>query len=277
MTLTTIRRSVRGFTLVQLLVVLVMIGVVIALLVPAMQLVRQAAARTQSSNNLHQLGIGCITCAEQRRGNLPPAYGDWPACDSKTDDSFFYRIIPYIEANDIYSKRKLNAAIKTYSAPLDNSNDGSSNKISYAVNSSLLVPNLGAHYPDCFENKGATNQILLFERFAVTGYTIHTWSAVTTTGSPQVAAVDGATAGLCVFDIPNTEISTGPSDRTAHAFTSHGFLVCVGDASTRFLGKYGNNDFVRFSLEPGESYRGTTFTWACDPSATRQGPTDGSW
>jgi prepilin-type N-terminal cleavage/methylation domain-containing protein len=67
----------RGFTLVELLVVIAIIGILIALLLPAVQAAREAARRTQSTNNTKQVALGCQLYHNSHR-ELPPGYGPLP-------------------------------------------------------------------------------------------------------------------------------------------------------------------------------------------------------
>ena len=88
----------RGFTLIELLVVIAIIAILIALLVPAVQKVRESAARTQCSNNLKQLALGCHNYQDAKKG-LPPArvardaYATW-----------IVLIMPYIEQDALYKQ-----------------------------------------------------------------------------------------------------------------------------------------------------------------------------
>jgi prepilin-type N-terminal cleavage/methylation domain-containing protein len=101
-------RSRRGFTLIELLVVIAIIAILIGLLVPAVQKVRDAAARISCGNNLHQLVIAAHNY-QSTYSKLPPGtYGDAPTVATPTF-TFTYvglipSLLPFIEQDNVYKQ-----------------------------------------------------------------------------------------------------------------------------------------------------------------------------
>ena len=106
------RHTTRGFTLVELLVVIAIIGTLVGLLLPAVQAAREAARRSQCANNLKQLGLA-VHGHHEAKNRLPPsgAYCMPPfgtATTASWGNSCFVFLLPFLEEAALYARYDLN-------------------------------------------------------------------------------------------------------------------------------------------------------------------------
>jgi prepilin-type N-terminal cleavage/methylation domain-containing protein len=233
----------RGFTLIELLVVIAIIAILIGLLLPAVQKVREAAARMKCQNQVKQISLACHSFADGNGGNLPTAADRGPRTPTGyAIQSLFFQLLPYIEQDNIYKLYdRANPAtyytaptaitsrvIPTYLCPSDPTGSsgqqtfsvtvsvsgtvvapytaawtGNFTPSSYAANGMAFQPNGGRGQFPATLADGTSNTILFAERYMVCG----TGSSQT----PNLWAVGGYSPTTPTFALlaPSTETSTG--------------------------------------------------------------------
>ncbi len=153
----------RALTPTSLLVAVAIIAVLIGLLLPAVQKVREAAARAASQNNLKQIALGMHNFASTYNDDLP--WGNWPYTDKNKEGKMtgpFAAVLPFIEQQNVFTAEAADATIKTYVSPADVTSPKPAGLTSYSYNAYLLsskgVGNL-ARIPD-----GTSNTVLTSEQ-----------------------------------------------------------------------------------------------------------------
>lgn len=141
-----LRRNRNAFTLVELLVVIAIIGVLVGLLLPAVQAARDAARRTQNENNLRQIGLASLGFEQQKGAypqmyKTPPAFpvaspgGPWENLDYSV--SWAFQIMPFLEETNAYNA--WDKSRKVFEGPGSASAPGTDNLKAFGINIAIFI------------------------------------------------------------------------------------------------------------------------------------------
>jgi len=258
------RRS--AFTLIELLVVIAIIAILIGLLLPAVQKVRDAAARMTCSNNLKQMGLG-LHASNDAFGYMPQFGYAWPKGSTTfPQNSTFWSMLPYIEQDNNFKRLTSGASsnfngsgnpvtVKVYLCPSDPTHGGGQgigyNLGSYVVSGMVFCngtyPAVGSTFPD-----GTSNTVMIVEHISLcrnpAGGNIATdgrivWPAINlTTGDP-------------IIYWPNMEVSPAVKPAGLPGFSSAYPTAKVPDPA--------NGNAMSFKVPQAAPSLGTSGT--CDP------------
>jgi prepilin-type N-terminal cleavage/methylation domain-containing protein/prepilin-type processing-associated H-X9-DG protein len=117
----------QAFTLIELLVVIAIIAILIALLVPAVQKVREAAANTQCKNNLKQIGLAVHNYASANKAVPTEGYGPTINGGPGNTASVFFHLLPYLEQQALYDCTNgpgQNQPLAVFVCPADSTGSG---------------------------------------------------------------------------------------------------------------------------------------------------------
>jgi type II secretory pathway pseudopilin PulG len=177
----------RGFSLFELLIILAFIAILLGLLLPAIQKVRETSNRIKCANNLHQIGLGAINYLTDKRARFPAAI---PGPEAKNDHTLFASILPYIEQdnlwkvvqeadNSVWQSNVFGRPLAIFSCPTDTSAEmdqlfqGWLATSNYAANY-LVFGTSGIRIDDIKD--GTSNTMILTERYQMCNGTPCAWA-----------------------------------------------------------------------------------------------------
>ena len=257
----------RGFTLVELLVVIAIIGVLIALLLPAVQQAREAARRMECTNKIKQLLIASHNVHDTYRV-FPPAGGKSGAHNARVErkgpfnnlaGSFFFHLLPYIEENALYdkaidaggnmdstvnSRRVNNYIIEAYRCPSERSPagasgygyptgpDGTHAVCNYGVNFMAFCDQSNNNQEGASNiasiTDGLSNTVFFGERYGqCTSSKSSLWANSSGTWAPQICRGRNPNGGAC--PVPQiTPVYTSAGDSSSGGSSLHPGTMNIG-------------------------------------------------
>lgn len=204
-------RRRRGFTLVELLVVIAIIGILVALLLPAVQAAREAARRIQCSNNLKQIGLGVQNFHDTYRF-LPPATVVDPTDNSDSYATWLIHILPFMEQQQLYELFDMSVEMNNGAQP---------------NNPGRFTP-IDAYF--CPSRRSTSNGITSDDTGTGGGATADYAGC----GGDSVARVGGSSSGILAYGLKNSEGANGafviPENNTVRIDTASRTMSFRGSA-----------------------------------------------
>jgi type II secretory pathway pseudopilin PulG len=247
--------------MIELLVVLAVLGLLLALLLPAIQKVREAAARQQTMNNLRQIVLACHNCNDTYK-RLPPAYGKFAGFQNAV--SVHVYLLPFMEQQNLFNLYQQgqgddNQIVPSFVAPSDPSHpeppkgiqNCAANLRAFSAKGlqtqlNAPMPALGneepgtssipASFPD-----GTSNTILFATRYGKCGEGGSRYNARPNTNAAAMFGQNPAKVTARPADVTATFLlhpaaqQCRPTPLMGHAFSNVGIEVALADGSARVV------------------------------------------